>query len=236
MFDFEKGELSVIDKPYGWTSHEAVHHVRKSIARHIGKRIKVGHAGTLDPLATGVLIILSGKYTKRMEEFQSMAKRYSGTFHFGETTPSFDLETKPDKEYEISHLTEEKLLNTTKKFSGKIQQEPPQHSAVKVKGKRAYDYARAGEEVKIKSKEIEIYSFDLPKIELPEVHFDIRCSKGTYIRSIARDFGKELNSGAYLSSLCRTEIGEYELNECMHPVKFKELLENIRSEEETKGE
>ncbi|PLW93434.1 MAG: tRNA pseudouridine(55) synthase TruB [Marinilabiliales bacterium] len=230
MFDFERGELILIDKPYRWTSHEVVHHVRKSISRHLGSKIKVGHAGTLDPLATGVLIILSGKYTKRMEEFQNMEKQYTGTFHLGKTTPSFDLETEPDEEYDISHISEKEILDAAKHFTGKIQQIPPQHSAVKIKGKRAYDYARSGEEVIIKSREIEIYSFDIPEINLPEISFDIKCSKGTYIRSVARDFGKHLHSGAHLSSLQRTAIGEYTIEDCMHPVKFREFLENIKNE------
>lgn len=231
MFDFERGEIILIDKPYGWTSHEAVHHVRKSINRHLGHKVKTGHAGTLDPLATGVLIILCGKYTKRMEEFQSMEKRYSGTFHLGATTSSFDLETEIDHEYETSHIDEKLLHSAAKHFTGKIMQTPPQYSAIKIKGKRAYNYARAGEEVEIKSREVEIKSFEISEINLPEVSFDIKCSKGTYIRSLARDFGIQVNSGAYLSSLQRTAIGKFTIRDCMHPIKFREILENLKKSE-----
>jgi tRNA pseudouridine55 synthase len=231
MFDFDKGELILIDKPYGWTSHEVVHHVRRSINKYIGHKVKTGHAGTLDPLATGVLLILTGKFTKRMEEFMAKEKRYTGTFHIGANTPSFDRETEIDQTFETNHISEESLFNAAKAFTGKIKQTPPQYSAVKVKGKHAYDYARSGEEVELKSRDVEIYLFDITDTSLPEVGFDIRCSKGTYIRSLARDFGLQLKSGSHLSSLCRTAIGEHTIDDCMHPVKFRLLLENLKDKE-----
>ena len=229
MFDFENGEILLIDKPYQWTSHQVVHHVRKSIHDFLGRKVKTGHAGTLDPLATGVLIILTGKMTKKMEVFQQMSKEYSGIFTLGATTASYDLETKIEKEYPTSHITDEMINAASEHFTGRITQTPPVYSAVKIKGRRAYDYARSGEEVKIKTREVDVYKFEISKIDLPEVEFIIKCSKGTYIRSIAKDFGNYLSSGAYLSSLCRNAIGEHKINDCMHPIKFREFLDSLKS-------
>ena len=224
-FDFQKGELILIDKPYTWTSFDVVKSVKGQARRITGiKRIKVGHAGTLDPLATGLLIICTGKKTKEIEGFQAQEKEYTGTIYLGATTPCFDLEQEVDKRFDISEITEEQVRNTTAQFLGEIEQTPPIFSATKMDGKRAYEYARNNEEVKIKSKKISIYEFELTRVELPEIDFRIRCSKGTYIRSIARDFGLALNNGAYLTALRRTKIGDFSVEDAMSPAEFKELV------------
>ena len=224
-FDFQKGELILIDKPYTWTSFDVVKSVKGQARRITGiKRIKVGHAGTLDPLATGLLIICTGKKTKEIEGFQAQEKEYTGTIYLGATTPCFDLEQEVDKRFDISEITEEQVRNTTAQFLGEIEQTPPIFSAIKIDGKRAYEYARNNEEVKIKSKKISIYEFELTRVELPEIDFRIRCSKGTYIRSIARDFGLALNNGAYLTALRRTKIGDFSVEDAMSPAEFKELV------------
>jgi tRNA pseudouridine55 synthase len=183
--------------------------------RHTHKlsKLKIGHAGTLDPLATGLLIICTGKFTKRIEEFQTQEKEYTGTFVLGATTPCFDMEKPIDKEFPTNHITKEMILETAKSFVGDQMQVPPIYSAVKIDGRRAYDYARQDEDVEIKAKKIFIKSFEIMRIEMPEVDFKIVCSKGTYIRSIARDFGEKLQSGAYLSALCRTKIGDFSVED-----------------------
>ena len=227
-FDFQKGELILIDKPYKWTSFDVVKSVKGQARRITGiKRIKVGHAGTLDPLATGLLLICTGKKTKEIEGFQAQEKEYTGTIYLGATTPCFDLEKEVDKRFDISEITEEQVRNTTAQFLGEIEQTPPIFSAIKIDGKRAYEYARNDEEVKIKSKKINIYEFELTRVELPEIDFRIRCSKGTYIRSIARDFGLALNNGAHLTALRRTKIGDFRVEDAMTPATFKELVKEV---------
>ncbi|MDH5476468.1 MAG: tRNA pseudouridine(55) synthase TruB [Cyclobacteriaceae bacterium] len=202
----DEAKVLLVNKPYQWTSFDVVKKLRYAL-----KVKKIGHAGTLDPLATGLLILCTGKMTKQIENFQAQEKEYTGTFVLGKTTPSFDLETEIDSEKDIEHLTEEKIKSVTTQFSGWIDQIPPVFSAVKVNGKRAYKSARKGDHVEIKSRKVEIKEFEITRINLPEIDFRIVCSKGTYIRSIARDVGVFLEVGAYLSALCRTRIGEFKL-------------------------
>jgi len=187
-------------------------------------RLKIGHAGTLDPLATGLLIVCTGKQTKNIEQYQAQEKEYTGTFYIGATTPCFDLEKEIDAHYPTEHITNEMIYETTKQFIGKIQQTPPLFSAIKIDGKRAYDIARAGQTAEIKPKDIEIKNFEITRIALPEVDFKVVCSKGTYIRSLARDFGIALNSGAHLTALCRTRIGEYLLSNALTIEDFEKPL------------
>jgi tRNA pseudouridine55 synthase len=207
---FEEGQILLVDKPYGWTSFQVVNKLKWEI-RHAHKlsKLKIGHAGTLDPLATGLLIICTGKFTKRIEEFQAQEKEYTGTFVLGATTPCYDMEKPVDKEFPTNHIIKDMILETAKSFVGEQMQVPPIFSAVKIDGRRAYDYARQEEDVEIKAKKILIKCFEITRIEMPEVDFKIVCSKGTYIRSIARDFGEKLQSGAYLSALRRTRIGDF---------------------------
>ncbi|MCB0474402.1 MAG: tRNA pseudouridine(55) synthase TruB [Flavobacteriaceae bacterium] len=210
--DFKNGQVLLIDKPLQWTSFQVVNKLRYAISRkfHL-KKIKVGHAGTLDPLATGLLIICTGAFTKKIETYQAQEKEYTGIFRLGATTPSYDLETEIDKHYPYEHLTEEGIRNTCKRFTGTIEQKPPVFSAIKKDGKRLYELARAGETTEIKARQITIFEFEITKIDLPDLHFRVRCSKGTYIRSLANDFGKALGSGAYLKALKRTAIGDFSL-------------------------
>lgn len=220
--DFKAGEVFLLDKPYEWTSFQVVNSIRYQMSRVTGlKRNKVGHAGTLDPLATGLLIICTGKATKQIDSYQAQEKEYTGTFKLGATTPCFDMEQEEDHQYPTEHITEEMIQEARKAFMGKIEQTPPAFSAIKIKGKRAYEYARKDEEVVIKSKNIEIQEFEITAIRMPEVDFRIVCSKGTYIRSLARDFGQKLESGAYLTALRRTKIGEYEVKNALTPQEFK---------------
>lgn len=209
------GQIILINKPLRWTSFDVVKKVRNLI-----KEKKVGHAGTLDPLATGLLILCSGRMTKQISEIQAGEKEYTGTFMLGATTPSFDLETAVDKEFDYSFVTETMIADAAKSFTGIQQQMPPIYSAVKVNGQRAYESARRGEEVIIASKEIEIKEFEITGIDLPQVHFRVVCTKGTYIRTLANDFGKKLGCGAYLSSLCRTRIGDYLLKDALNMESF----------------
>lgn len=210
----EQGGFILLNKPYTWTSFQATKKIQYILKRHFGlKKIKIGHAGTLDPLATGLLVLCVGKYTKRIEEFQAQEKEYTGTIHLGATTPSYDLETEIDNTYPVEHINENLIYETAKSFIGEQSQIPPIFSALKINGVRAYTKAREGKEVEIKERTIHIYDFEITDIRFPEVDFRIRCSKGTYIRSIARDFGAKLNSGAYLSALCRTKIGDFKLSE-----------------------
>jgi len=204
----DEARVILVDKPFRWTSFDVVKKIRYGL-----KLKKIGHAGTLDPLATGLVILCTGKMTKQIESYQAQEKEYTGTFVIGKTTPSFDLETEVDSENDISSITNENIHAATEQFKGWIDQVPPVFSAVKVNGKRAYKSARLGEEVELKSRKVEIKTFEITAINLPEVSFKIVCSKGTYIRSIARDFGLVLNTGAYLSSLCRTRIGEFKLED-----------------------
>ena len=213
MIDIENGSAILIDKPYTWTSFQAVNKVKYKITHHYGKKIKIGHAGTLDPLATGLLIICIGKYTKKIEEFQNTDKEYTGSFTLGATTPSYDLEHPVDETFPTDHITEEAIYETAKQFVGIQDQVPPLFSANWVEDKRAFELARENQDVVLKAKEIEIKEFEITSIDLPIVNFRIVCTKGTYIRSIARDFGLNLQSGAYLSSLCRTRIGDFHLKD-----------------------
>ena len=222
--DFKAGQILLFDKPLEWTSFQVVNKVRWLIRKNFKiKKIKVGHAGTLDPLATGLLILCTGKSTKQIESLQGQEKEYTGTFSLGATTPSYDLETEVDQHFPIDHLSEEKIRAATKNFVGDIQQYPPLFSALKKDGKRLYEYARNGEEVEIKSRSVQISEFEITKIDLPEVHFRVVCSKGTYIRSLAHDFGKALQSGAHLSSLRRTRIGDYNIENALTIDSFVNL-------------
>ncbi|NVO21310.1 MAG: tRNA pseudouridine(55) synthase TruB [Bacteroidetes bacterium] len=225
VFDLEKGEVVLVNKPYHWTSFDVIGSIRYFFKKELGiKKFKIGHAGTLDPLATGLLILCWGPATKRIEEFKDFDKEYTGTFSVGSTTASFDLEKPVDEVYPVDHITEEKILEAAKSLTGDIQQVPPVFSAIKIKGKRAYDYARKDQEVEIAARPVSIPVFEITRIALPEVDFRIVCSKGTYIRSIARDFGKALDSGAHLTALCRTRVGPYDLQEAYTVDKVKELL------------
>ncbi|MBU2921878.1 tRNA pseudouridine(55) synthase TruB [Winogradskyella psychrotolerans] len=219
--DFLNGQVLLIDKPLTWTSFQAVNKLRWEIRHAFDiKKIKVGHAGTLDPLATGLLVICTGKMTKQINIFQGQEKEYTGTFILGSTTPSFDLETEVDKFFPTEHITDELIHSTTQQFIGQIHQFPPVFSAIKKDGKRLYEFARAGEEVEIKSRQVEITEFEITKINQLELHFRVVCSKGTYIRSLAHDFGKALKSGAHLSSLRRTRIGDFKVDDALTPEAF----------------
>src|SRR5687768_15352704 len=205
------GRVLLINKPFEWTSFDVVNKLRYRL-----KIKKIGHAGTLDPLATGLLIICTGKMTKRIEEFMGLEKEYTGKFILGKTTPSHDLETDVAEGKDISDLTDEQIYEATKALTGNIQQLPPMHSAIKVGGKRAYQFARKGQEIDLKLRDVEVSTFEIIRIRLPEVNFRIVCSKGTYIRSIARDFGDALGVGAYLTDLCRTRIGNFKLEDAVN--------------------
>ncbi|MFM7486432.1 MAG: tRNA pseudouridine(55) synthase TruB [Cytophagales bacterium] len=202
----EEGRLLLINKPLHWTSFDVVNKLRYKL-----KTKKIGHAGTLDPLATGLLVICTGKYTKKIDEYQGQEKEYSGEFVIGQTTPSHDLETEVSPAVDISHITEENIFTAAKKLTGSLQQVPPLHSAIKINGKRAYKFARKGKSVELKAREVLVSQFEVTQINFNAISFRIVCSKGTYIRSLARDFGNDLGVGAYLRSLCRTRIGSFEL-------------------------
>ena len=207
---FKEGQVLLIDKPLTWTSFQVVNKIRWEIRQRFSiKKIKVGHAGTLDPLATGLLILCTGKFTKKIDQFQAQIKEYTGEITLGATTPSYDLESEVDKEFPTGHITEESIYKATEKFIGEIDQKPPIFSALKKDGKRLYELARAGEEVEVKSRKITISEFEITKIDFPKVEFKVVCSKGTYIRSLAYDFGLALDSGAHLSALRRTKIGDF---------------------------
>ena len=212
--DYKNGIVLLIDKPLHWTSFQAVNKIRWALKKAYGiKKIKVGHAGTLDPLATGLLVICTGKMTKEINTFQGQEKEYTGTITIGSTTPSYDLETEIDQTFPTDHITESLIHEATSQFTGIIQQLPPVFSAIKKDGKRLYEFARAGESVEIKPRTVNITSFDITSIEDNRLGFRVVCSKGTYIRSLAHDFGKALNSGAHLSELRRTRIGNFKVNE-----------------------
>jgi len=210
-------DVLLFDKPYKCTSFDVVGKVRGMVQRKAGHRVKVGHAGTLDPLATGLLIICVGKKTKQIDQIQQQVKEYTGTFQLGATTPSFDMEHPVDATFPYEHITEEMARETAQKFVGNIEQVPPLFSAVRYNGQRAYEIARNGEEAQLETKSITIYEFELTRIELPEIDFRVRCSKGTYIRSLARDFGAALQSGAHLTALRRTMIGDYHVDNAIKP-------------------
>ncbi|EIY54636.1 tRNA pseudouridine(55) synthase TruB [Bacteroides nordii] len=226
--NFKEGEVLFFNKPLGWTSFKVVGHIRYHICRRMKvKKLKVGHAGTLDPLATGVMIVCTGKATKRIEEFQYHTKEYIATIQLGATTPSYDLEHEIDATYPTEHITREKIEEALKQFLGEIQQIPPAFSACKVDGARAYDLARKGQEVELKPKllaidEIELLACDLEKME---IKIRVVCSKGTYIRALARDIGEALHSGAHLTGLVRTRVGEVRLEDCLDPERFADWID-----------
>ena len=222
---FLNGEIILIDKPLDWTSFQVVNKIRWLIRSTFGiKKIKVGHAGTLDPLASGLLILCTGKMTKSIEQFMGQEKEYTGTFTLGATTPSYDLETEIDNTFPTDHITEELLHNTLDQFVGTIDQYPPVFSALKKDGKRLYEFAREGIEVEIPTRKVNIRSFELTQKAIPKVDFKVICSKGTYIRSLANDFGKALNSGAHLSALRRTRIGEFNIEQAVSIEDFEKQI------------
>ena len=221
--DFLEGQILLIDKPLTWSSFQAVNKLKYILKRKydLPKKFKIGHAGTLDPLATGLLIICTGKFTKKITEIQAQAKEYTGTITVGATTPSYDLETEVDATFPTEHISEALILETIKQFLGEIDQKPPVFSAIKKDGKRLYEHARAGEEVEIASRKTTIHEFEITRIALPEIDFRVKCSKGTYIRSLAFDFGIALNSGAHLTALRRTKIGDYDVINGVSPEAFE---------------
>lgn len=223
--DFLNGQLLLIDKPMGWSSFQAVNKLKWVIRKKFAlKKFKIGHAGTLDPLATGLLLVCTGKFTKTITELQGQIKEYTGTITLGATTSSYDLETEVDKTYATAHITDQLLHKATAQFIGEIEQIPPIFSALKKDGKRLYEYAREGKVVEIKKRKVTITAFEITRIELPEIDFRVVCSKGTYIRSLANDFGKALQSGGHLSSLRRTKIGDYNVNKALDPLVFEEKM------------
>ncbi len=223
--NFLEGKVLLFNKPLTWSSFDLVKKVRNTIKSNLNiQKIKVGHAGTLDPLADGLLIICTGKFTKKIDKIQGQKKVYTGEITLGGTTPSYDLETEIEGTFDTSHITEELIHNSCKKFEGKIMQKPPIYSALKREGKRLYQHAREGSKIEIKEREIEIESFKITSIEMPKLKFEVVCSKGTYIRSLAYDFGKELNSGAHLSALRREKIGDYYLS---HAFSLNSFMEDI---------
>jgi len=218
---FDQGQVLLIDKPLQWTSFDVVRRIR-----HLIRVKKVGHAGTLDPLATGLLIICTGKFTKKINEYMAREKEYTGTFTLGATTPTYDLESKPENFKSLDNISEGKIKSATKSFLGEIMQVPPAHSAIKVEGKRVYELARKGKEVKLEPRKLFVREFEITAIELPVVHFRVVCSTGTYIRSLANDFGEALMCGAYLRSLRRTRIGEFKIEDAFSMEGFEDYLKN----------
>ncbi len=224
--DYQNGQILLIDKPLNWTSFQAVNKIKYALINKVGlpKKFKIGHAGTLDPLASGLLLICTGKFTKKISELQGQAKEYTGTFFIGATTPSYDLETEIDETFSISHIDNELIHETVKQFLGKINQKPPIYSAIKKDGVRLYEHARAGEIIEIEFRKTTIHEFEITRIALPEIDFRVVCSKGTYIRSLAFDFGKALNSGAHLTALRRTKIGDYSIENAIDVIEFEASL------------
>ncbi|MBE6336198.1 MAG: tRNA pseudouridine(55) synthase TruB [Lentimicrobiaceae bacterium] len=236
MFHFEEGEVFLIDKPLDWTSFDVVNLVRAVIKRYHGiRKLKVGHAGTLDPLATGLLILCTGRMTKQIDNFQAQEKTYTGTMLLGQTTPTFDLESEPNAFYPTDSITAEMMEEARKKFVGDIMQRPPKFSAIKIQGKRAFDYARSDEEVALKERLIHIDDFRIDATNFPKIDFEVRCSKGTYIRSLVNDFGLALNNGACLISLRRTKIGEFSVDNARNLDDLKrELMDSGTEHKEDK--
>jgi len=220
---FEQGQILLIDKPVEWTSFDVVRKIRNLI-----KIKKVGHAGTLDPLATGLLIVCTGRFTKKINEYMAQEKEYTGTLTLGATTPTYDLESEPRNFKDLTVISDELIANATKQFIGEIMQVPPAHSAIKIGGKRVYELARQGKEVVIEPRKITIMQFEIEKIEMPVVHFRVICSTGTYIRSLAHDFGTALGCGAYLSGLCRTRIGAYKLEDAKSIQEWEDEIKRIK--------
>lgn len=228
QFNFLAGEVLLVNKPLHWTSFDVVNKLRYEMKQILGiKKIKVGHAGTLDPLADGLLIICTGKKTKTIDSYMDLEKTYSGSFKLGATTPSYDLETEIDETFPIDTISEESIISLSKQMVGDYEQYPPIFSAKKVNGKKAYDLARAGEEVKLKAKLINISKFEITSLSIPVVDFEISCSKGTYIRSIAHDFGRSLKNGAHLTALRREAIGEYKLSNSKTVEEWIQIIRNI---------
>lgn len=228
--EYLAGQVILIDKPLEWTSFQVVNKVRWLIRKQFDlKKLKVGHAGTLDPLATGLLILCTGKFTKKIETYQAQHKEYTGTITLGATTPSYDLETEVDKTFDMSTLTEDQIRAATAQFTGDIMQRPPVFSALKKEGKRLYEYARQGESVDIPKRQVHISAFEITKIELPQVQFRVACSKGTYIRSLAHDFGEALDNGAHLSVLRRTKIGDFSVEDAVNLADFEREFTNATS-------
>ena len=227
--DFLAGTTLLVNKPQEWTSFDVVNKLRNTIRKKIKvKKIKVGHAGTLDPMATGLLIICTGKFTKKLHEYQGLSKKYTGTITLGATTPSYDKETEVDATFPVDHITEEQIEEVRQQFIGQLAQIPPMYSAIKKNGKPLYIKARKGEKVDIEPRNITISDFLITQNNMPELDFEVHCSKGTYIRSLAYDFGKEMNSGAYLSALCRTEIGEFKLEDAWELEELVSAIKNIK--------
>jgi tRNA pseudouridine55 synthase len=224
--DYLNGQVLLIDKPLKWSSFQAVNKLKYALINKVGlpKKFKIGHAGTLDPLASGLLIVCTGKFTKSISDIQGQAKEYTGTIYVGATTPSYDLETEVDAVFPTTHIDEALIHETVKQFIGEIDQKPPVFSAIKKDGKRLYEHARAGEEVVIESRKTTIYEFEITRIALPEIDFRVTCSKGTYIRSLAFDFGQALQSGAHLTALRRTKIGDYDVRNAIEVTLFEEQL------------
>jgi tRNA pseudouridine55 synthase len=224
--EYLAGQIILVDKPLTWSSFQAVNKLKYLLINKVKlpKKFKIGHAGTLDPLATGLLIVCTGKFTKTISEIQAQKKEYTGTFTIGATTPSYDLETEINATFPTDHIDEKLILETTKQFLGEIDQKPPVYSAIKKDGVRLYEHARAGEVVEIASRKTTIYEFEITSIAMPEIDFRVVCSKGTYIRSLAFDFGLALNSGAHLSALRRTKIGDYDVNNAIDITLFEENL------------
>ena len=222
---FEEGQLILIDKPFEWTSFDVVRKIR-----YLTKTKKVGHAGTLDPLATGLLIVCTGKFTKKINEYMAQEKEYTGSITLGATTPTYDLESKPENFLPMETLTGEHIKETTKFFTGNILQTPPIHSAIKKDGQRAYELARKGMDIKLEPRAITISQFEITKIELPKIYFKVVCTTGTYIRSLANDFGEKIGCGGYLSSLCRTRIGEFLLEDAMSMEQFESYSKKIKKD------
>jgi tRNA pseudouridine55 synthase len=224
--DFLNGQVLLIDKPLHFTSFQAVNKLKYALINKAGlpKKFKIGHAGTLDPLASGLLLVCTGKFTKRISELQGQAKEYTGTFYIGATTPSYDLETEIDQTFDTSHIDEALIHETVKQFLGEIDQKPPIYSAIKKDGVRLYEHARAGETIEIASRKTTIHEFEITRIELPEIDFRVVCSKGTYIRSLAFDFGKAMNSGSHLTALRRTKIGDYNVTDAIDVNLFEQSL------------
>ena len=224
--EYLEGQVLLIDKPLKWSSFQAVNKLKYLLINKVGlpKKFKIGHAGTLDPLATGLLLICTGKFTKKISELQGQAKEYTGTFYIGATTPSYDLETEIDQTFPTDHINEDLIHETVKQFLGEIDQKPPIFSAIKKDGVRLYEHARAGESIEIESRKTTIQEFEITRIALPEVDFRVVCSKGTYIRSLAYDFGKAMNSGSHLTVLRRTKIGDYDVKNAIDINLFEEEL------------
>jgi tRNA pseudouridine55 synthase len=226
--DFAEGQLLLINKPYQWTSFDVVGKLRNAFKP---LKLKVGHAGTLDPLATGLLIVCTGKMTKQIDTFQAEEKEYTGTMVLGATTPTYDLESEPEAKFETSHLTDEQIKAACAQFTGDIQQYPPAHSAIKIDGERLYEKARRGEEVELRLRNVTISEFEITRIELPEVDFRVVCSKGTYIRSLVNDFGMALDNGAYMSRLRRTRSGNYKIEEAHEIMELVSVIRDLKASE-----